>query len=109
MRGLLLWVLLAASCTSPFPIRTCMQAKRAITDACGFTEHAAWTCWDEPTLRGAGTALPEPLFACLDGATTCFEVESCLRNQGLLPDPAAPHPPATNPTPGTPDEAGPTP
>ena len=92
MRRLLLIIagLSVATCASPFPIRTCMQAKQSVSEACGFAGVAEWTCWNEPTLRGTGTVLPDGLFVCLDGATTCFEVESCLRNQGMLPEPSPP-------------------
>ncbi len=89
--ALLLIATLAGGCVSPFPIRTCQDAKRAVVQECGHADVAEWTCWDEISLRGAGDVLSEELYACLDGATTCFEVDSCLGNHGLLePDGVAP-------------------
>lgn len=83
------WVLVAASlavpaCVSPFPIRTCQDAKRAVVSECEHDDIAGWTCWDDLSLRGAGAVLSEELYDCLDGATTCFEVDSCLANHGFL-------------------------
>jgi hypothetical protein len=107
---LLLGVGGVSACASPFPIRTCSDAKRATAETCGFAAAATWACWDETELRGTGEAIPEPLFRCLDGATTCFEVESCLRNLGWLSDrppvPAPSLPPM--PTPAA-EETGPPP
>lgn len=76
--------LMVGGCVSAFPIRTCQDAKRAVVHECGHRDIAGWTCWDEISLRGTGAVLSEELYACLDGATTCFEVDSCLDNHGFL-------------------------
>ena len=92
--------LMVSGCVSAFPVRTCQDAKRAVGHECGHQDISDWTCWDDISLRGTSAVLSEELFACLDGATTCFEVDSCLENHGFLTAPGiVPDSPGGSPPP----------